>query len=129
VKVETPGVLRRHQQVDRSGAISHVNGKGAIAETSPIELDSMINCTPGILGCNPCLRGHRIGVHRVAGWGQLGLAIEAIGEWLSSFTLAEIHVALTFWPCQVRSGSGICCRVLPTGQFQDEYWPSSLSAK
>jgi len=52
----------------------------AIAETSPVELDSMITCVPGILGGKPCLRGHRIGVHRVAGWWKLGLTIEEIGE-------------------------------------------------
>jgi uncharacterized protein (DUF433 family) len=66
-------------------------------ETSPIELDSMITRTPGICGGKPCLRGHRVGVHRVAGWWRLGLTIEEIGERLSTLTPAEIHVALAYY--------------------------------
>jgi uncharacterized protein (DUF433 family) len=69
----------------------------AIAETLPVELDSMITWTPGILGGKPCLRGHRIGVHRVAGWWILGLTFEEIGERLSALTPAEIHVALAYY--------------------------------
>ncbi len=69
----------------------------AIAETTPVELDAMITRTPGILGGKPCVRGHRIGVHRVAGWWKLGLTIEEIGERLSTLTPAEIHVALAYY--------------------------------
>ena len=69
----------------------------AIAETPATELDSMIARTPGVLGGKPCLRGHRIGIHRVAGWWKLGLTIEQIGERLSTLTPAEIHVALAYY--------------------------------
>ena len=68
-----------------------------IAERSATELDSMIIRTPGILGGKPRVRGHRIGVHRVAGWWKLGLTIEEIGERLSTLTPAEIHVALAYY--------------------------------
>ena len=69
----------------------------AIAETPASELDAMITRTGGILGGKPCVRGHRIGVHRVAGWWKLGLTIEEIGERLSTLTPAEIHVALAYY--------------------------------
>lgn len=57
----------------------------------------MITRTPGVLGGKPCIRGHRVGVHRVAGWWKVGLTIEEIGERLSSLTPAEIHVALAYY--------------------------------
>lgn len=69
----------------------------AIAETAATDLNAMISRTPGILGGKPCVRGHRIGVHRVAGWWKLGLTIEEIGERLSTMTPAEIHVALAYY--------------------------------
>ncbi len=69
----------------------------AIAELPATELDFMITRTPGLLGGKPCLRGHRIGIHRVAGWWKLGLTTEEIGERLSTLTPAEIHVALAYY--------------------------------
>ena len=69
----------------------------ALAQTPPVELDSMITRASGILGGKPCLRGHRISVHRVAGWWKLGLTIEEIGDRLSALTPAEIHVALAYY--------------------------------
>lgn len=69
----------------------------AIAETPATELGAMITRTPGILGGKPCVRGHRIGVHRVAGWWKLGLTVEEIGERLSTLRPAEIHIALAYY--------------------------------
>lgn len=69
----------------------------AIAETPATELGAMITRTPGILGGKPCVRGHRIGVHRVAGWWKLGLTVEEIGERFSTLRPAEIHVALAYY--------------------------------
>lgn len=57
----------------------------------------MIVHTPGILGGKPRIQGHRVGVHRVAGWWKLGLTTEEIGERLSTLTPAEIHVALAYY--------------------------------
>jgi len=57
----------------------------------------MIVHTPGILGGKPRIKGHRIAVHRVAGWWKLGLTIEEIGERLSALAPAEIHVALAYY--------------------------------
>ena len=67
------------------------------AETRATELDSMIVRTPGIVGGKPRIRGHRIGVHRVAGWWKSGLTVEEIGERLSTLTPAEIHAALAYY--------------------------------
>lgn len=69
----------------------------SIAEPPATELDAMISRTPGVLSGKPCVRGHRIGIHRVAGWWKMGLSIEEIGERLSSLTPAEIHVALAYY--------------------------------
>ena len=69
----------------------------AIAETPATELGSMIIHTTGVLGGKPRIKGHRVGVHRVAGWWKLGLTVEEIGERLSALTPAEIHAALAYY--------------------------------
>src|SRR6266404_200971 len=69
----------------------------AVAEKPATDLGSMIIRTPGILGGKPRIKGHRVGVHRVAGWWKLGLSIEEIGERLSTLTPAEIHAALAYY--------------------------------
>lgn len=67
------------------------------SETPVAELDAMITRTPGVLGGKPCLRQHRVGVHRIAGWWKAGLSVEQIAERLSSLTPADIHVALAYY--------------------------------
>jgi uncharacterized protein (DUF433 family) len=69
----------------------------ASVETPATELSAMIVRTPGILGGAARIQGHRIAVHRVAGWWKLGLTIEEIGERLSALTPAEIHAALAYY--------------------------------
>jgi uncharacterized protein (DUF433 family) len=66
------------------------------AEMPATELGSMIVRTPGILGGKPHVRGHRVGVHRVAGWWKRGLSIEEIGEELPTLSPAEIFAALAY---------------------------------
>ena len=61
------------------------------------ELGQMIIRSGEILGGKPCVRGHRIPVHRVAGWWKAGLSIEEIGERLSALNPAEIHAALAYY--------------------------------
>jgi len=68
-----------------------------MAEMPATELDSIIVRTPDILSGKPRLKGHRVGVHRVAGWWKLGLTVEQIGERLSTLTPAEIHAALAYY--------------------------------
>src|SRR6266496_5433263 len=69
----------------------------ATTETPATELGSMIVRTPGVIGGKPHIRGHRVGVHRVAGWWKIGLSIEEIGERLSTLSPAEIHAALAYY--------------------------------
>jgi uncharacterized protein (DUF433 family) len=57
----------------------------------------MIARAPDILGGKPHITGHRVGVHRVAGWWKVGLSIEEIGERLSTLKPAEIHAALAYY--------------------------------
>ncbi len=57
----------------------------------------MIVRTAGVIGGKPHIRGHRVGVHRVAGWWKLGLSIEEIGQRLSALKPAEIHAALAYY--------------------------------
>ncbi len=67
------------------------------AEVAATDLGSIIVRTPGILGGKPHIRGHRVGVHRVAAWWRAGLSIEEIGERLSTLSPAEIHAALAYY--------------------------------
>jgi uncharacterized protein (DUF433 family) len=67
------------------------------AEMPATELGSMVVRTPGILGGKPHIRGHRVGVHRVAGWWKRGLSIEEIGEELPTLSYAEIFAALAYY--------------------------------
>jgi uncharacterized protein (DUF433 family) len=69
----------------------------AAAEKPATELGSMIVSVPGIVGGKPHIRGHRVAVHRVAGWWKLGLSVEEIGERLSTLNPAEIHAALAYY--------------------------------
>src|SRR5437667_5449261 len=69
----------------------------AATETPTTELGSMIVRTPGVIGGKPHIRGHRVGVHRVAAWWKAGLSIEEIGERLSTLSPAEIHAALAYY--------------------------------
>ena|SRR5438105_3205577 len=69
----------------------------AAAEKPATDLGSMIVSVPGVLGGKPHIRGHRVGVHRVAGWWKLGLTVEEIGERLSMLSPAEIHAALAYY--------------------------------
>ena len=57
----------------------------------------MIVSTPGVLGGKPRIRGHRVAVHRIAGWWQLGLTVEEIAEKHPSLGPAEIHAALAYY--------------------------------
>ena len=66
-------------------------------ETASVELGEMIVRSPNVIGGKPHLRGHRVGVHRVAGWWKLGLTVEEIGERLSTLNPAEIHAALAYY--------------------------------
>ena len=67
------------------------------AEAAATDLGAMIVRTPGTIGGKPHIRGHRVGVHRVAGWWKAGLSIEEIGERLSTLNAAEIHAALAYY--------------------------------
>ena len=69
----------------------------ATEEKPTTDLGSMIVRVPGIIGGKPHIRGHRVGVHRVAGWWKLGLSVEEIGERLSTLSPAELHAALAYY--------------------------------
>jgi uncharacterized protein (DUF433 family) len=66
-------------------------------EAAATELGAMIVCSPDTLNGKPRIRGHRIGVHRVAGWWKSGLSIEEMGQRLSTLAPAEIHAALAYY--------------------------------
>lgn len=69
----------------------------AIVEKPATELGSMIVRTSGIVGGKPHIRGHRVAVHRVAGWWKLGLSIDEIGQELPTLSSAEIFAALAYY--------------------------------
>ncbi len=66
-------------------------------KSSSASLGSLIISTPGVLGGRPRIRGHRVAVHRIAGWRQLGLTDEEIAEQHPSLSPAEIHAALAYF--------------------------------
>jgi uncharacterized protein (DUF433 family) len=66
-------------------------------EVAATELGAMIVRSPDTLNGKPRLKGHRVGVHRVAGWWKLGLSVEEIGQRLSTLASAEIHAALAYY--------------------------------
>ena len=61
------------------------------------ELGTMIVRTPGVIDGKPHVRGHRVGVHRVAGWWKRGLTVEEIAEELPTLSSAEIFAALAYY--------------------------------
>src|SRR2546427_7185856 len=67
------------------------------AEMPATELGSMIVRTPGIIGGKPHIRGHRVGVHRVAGWGEMGLWIEGVGGGVFPLSSAENFGGLAYY--------------------------------
>jgi len=66
-------------------------------ERNAPELAALIVASPDVLGGRPRIRGHRIPVHRIAGWWQLGLSVEEIGEKHPALTPAEVHAALAYF--------------------------------
>ena len=60
-------------------------------------LGSLIVSTQGVAGGKPRIRGHRVPVHRIAGWWRLGLSLEEIAEKHPSLSPAEIHGALAYY--------------------------------
>ena len=66
-------------------------------EAAATELGAMIVRSQDTLNGKPRIKGHRIGVHRVAGWWKQGLSIEEIGQRLSTLAPAEIHAALAYY--------------------------------
>ena len=66
-------------------------------EVAATELGDMIVRSQETLNGKPRIKGHRIGVHRVAGWWKSGLSIEEVGQRLSALTPAEIHAALAYY--------------------------------
>jgi uncharacterized protein (DUF433 family) len=66
-------------------------------ESPAVEIGSLIVKTPDVLGGRPRIRGHRVPVHRIAGWWKLGLSVEEIAAKHSTLGPAEIHAALAYY--------------------------------
>jgi len=69
----------------------------AAIETPAAEIGSLIVKTPDLLGGRPRIRGHRVPVHRIAGWWRLGLSVEEIAAKHPTLGPAEIHAALAYY--------------------------------
>ncbi|HRI14790.1 MAG TPA: DUF433 domain-containing protein [Verrucomicrobiota bacterium] len=65
--------------------------------TTAVDVGSLVVRSARVVGGKPCLRGHRVPVHRIAGWWRLGLSLEEIGEKVPSLGPAEIHAALAYY--------------------------------
>lgn len=69
----------------------------AAIETPAAEIGSLIVKTPDVLGGRPRIHGHRVPVHRIAGWLRLGLSVEEIAVKHPTLGPAEIHTALAYY--------------------------------
>ena len=69
----------------------------AVIETPAVEIGSLIVKTPDVLGGRPRICGHRVPVHRIAGWWRLGLSVEEIAAKHPTVGPAEIHAALAYY--------------------------------
>jgi uncharacterized protein (DUF433 family) len=69
----------------------------ATTESPAVEIGSLIVSTPEVLGGRPRVRGHRVAVHRIAGWWKLGLTVEEIAAKHPTLGPAEIHAALAYY--------------------------------
>lgn len=69
----------------------------ATTENPGTSLGSLIISTPDVCGGKPRVRGHRVPVHRIAGWWQLGLSVEEIADQHPSLGPAEVHAALAYY--------------------------------
>src|SRR5450759_394759 len=65
-----------------------------VIEVPAVEIGSLIVKTPDVLGGRPRIRGHRVPVHRIAGWWKLGLSVEEIAATHPTVGPAELHAAL-----------------------------------
>ena len=64
---------------------------------STLSLDRHIECTPGIAGGKPRIKGHRITVQNIAIWHErLGNSADEISTEYG-LTLSEIHAALAYY--------------------------------
>ena len=69
----------------------------AITETPGTELGQMITRSPDVLAGKPHIKGHRVAVHRVAGWWKKGVTVEEISQELPTLSPAEIFAALAYY--------------------------------
>jgi uncharacterized protein (DUF433 family) len=69
----------------------------AAIESPAVEIGALIVSTPDVLGGRPRIRGHRVPVHRIAGWWRLGLSVEEIAAKHPTLGPAEIHAALAYY--------------------------------
>jgi uncharacterized protein (DUF433 family) len=66
-------------------------------ESPAVEIGALIVKTRDVLGGRPRIRGHRVPVHRIAGWWKLGLTVEEIAAKHPTLGPAEIHAALAYY--------------------------------
>jgi uncharacterized protein (DUF433 family) len=65
--------------------------------TAPVDIGSLISCTPGTVGGKPRLAGTRISVHFLAGLHAAGMSPEEIVEQYPHLDLARVHAGLAFY--------------------------------
>jgi uncharacterized protein (DUF433 family) len=66
-------------------------------DSPAVEIGALIVSSPGVFGGRPRIRGHRVPVHRIAGWWRLGLTVEEIAAKHPTLGPAEIHAALAYY--------------------------------
>jgi uncharacterized protein (DUF433 family) len=62
-----------------------------------IEIGTLIDRDPGILGGRPKIAGTGLTVSRIAGWYKMGMSPEEIALEYLHLTLAQVHAALAHY--------------------------------
>lgn len=68
-----------------------------MATETPINIASLITCTPGVVGGEPCIAGTRMPVKKIAALHNQGLLAEEIVARWQHLTLARVHAALAYY--------------------------------
>ena len=63
----------------------------------PVDIGSLISCTPGVVGGRPCVTGTRTSVRAIAIFYKQGFSPEEIAEQYEHLGLAQVYAALTYY--------------------------------
>ncbi|MEO1404286.1 MAG: DUF433 domain-containing protein [Cyanobacteria bacterium J06635_1] len=64
---------------------------------APVDISTLITCTPGLHGGKPHISGKGVTVRKIAFWYKKGLNAEEIAAQFGHLSLAEVYTALGYY--------------------------------